>query len=317
MLAQIQALGLPPLAEMTPVQARQVFKQTAQMAGEALPVSRVDDRNIPGPAGPIRARFYTPSGSPPFPIIVFYHGGGWVIGDLETHDVLCQNLAHASGCLVSSIDYRLAPETKFPGAVDDCYAALLWVAEHAAEVGGDPDRIGVAGDSAGGNLAAVVCLLARDRRGPVISHQLLLYPATNFAMDTHSHRQNAEGYLLTHQDMLWFRGHYLNGEADELIPTASPLLAGSHSDLPPALIITAEFDPLRDEGEAYGEKLRAAGGKVTVRRYDGMIHGFLSLGGVIDRSREAAGQIGAEVGQTLAERPKTREVTDRSFPATS
>jgi acetyl esterase len=299
LLMQLEQMEGPALADMTPEQARAAFDQMRQLGGAPDSVGRVEDRTIPGPAGDLKARVYTPSGEPPFPVMVFFHGGGWVIGDLESHDSLCRTLTNASGSMIVAVDYRLAPEHKFPAAVDDCYAAARWVADHAADLGADPSRLGVGGDSAGGNLSAVVSLLARDRGGPKFAYQLLIYPATDSAMNMPSVRENGEGYFLTFQDMVWFTNHYIRGAGDKLNPLVSPLLAADHAGLPAAIIVTAEFDPLRDEGEAYGEKLRQAGVSVKVRRYDGTIHGFLSMSGVISRGQDAARDVGADVRELV------------------
>ncbi len=287
---------MPPLSTMAPEVIRQaIAMQLEATAEEKEPVAKVEDRTIPGLAGEIPVRIYTPEGSGPFPVLVFFHGGGWVICNLDTHDGSCRNLAKGAGCVVVSVDYRLAPEHKFPAAVEDCYAATKWVAEHAAEINGDPGRIAIGGDSAGGNLTAVVAQLARDQGGPRLVFQLMIYPATQFGAQTTSMKENSEGYFLTKADMDWFEGHYLNSKEDRLNPLASPMLAKDLSGLPPALIITAEYDPLRDEGEQYGQKLREAGVLVTISRYDGMIHGFFGMTGIIDKAHDAV----AEASQAL------------------
>jgi len=294
-LDQMAALNMPPLSALPPEVIRQgIALQYADMpAGE--PVARVENRTIPGPAGEIPVRIYTPEGEGPFPILVFFHGGGWVICTLDTHDAPCRSLANGAGCVVVSIDYRLAPEHKFPAAPEDCYAATLWVAEHAAELNGDATRIALGGDSAGGNLAAVVAQMVRDKGGPHLTFQLLIYPATDFTAQTLSKTENATGYFLTTDDMDWFEGHYLQSKEEKLDPMASPLLARDLSNLPPALVITAEYDPLRDEGEQYGQHLQEAGVPAIVRRYDGLIHGFFNTASIIDKAREAV----AESAQTL------------------
>ncbi|HEX7733606.1 MAG TPA: alpha/beta hydrolase fold domain-containing protein [Ktedonobacteraceae bacterium] len=286
-LDQMAALNMPPLSALQPEVMRQLI--AAQVASEppGEPVARVEDRTIPGPAGEIPVRIYTPEGEGPFPLLVYFHGGGWVICDLDTHDSGCRSLCNGAGCVVVSVDYRLAPEHKFPAAVEDCYAATSWVAEHAAEIDGDAAHLAVGGDSAGGNLTAVVAQLARDQHGPRLFLQLLIYPATNFTAQTPSKKENAEGYFLTVEDMDWFEGHYLNSQEDRLNPLASPLLASDLSNLPPALILTAEYDPLRDEGEQYGQRLQEAGVPVTMRRYDGLIHGFFNSALIIDAARRA------------------------------
>lgn len=275
-LDQMAALDAPPMHTLTPEQVRENIK-LQPMLMEPEPVARVEDRTIPGLAGAIPVRVYTPAGSGPFPVLVFFHGGGWVICDLDTHDGICRSLCNGAGCVVVSVDYRLAPEHKFPAAPEDCFAATQWVAGHAAEVNGDPGRIAIGGDSAGGNLTAVVAQMARDRNGPKLAFQLLIYPATDFTFSGPSLKENADGYFLTREDMDWFSNHYLRSETDKKDPLASPMLAADLSRLPPALVITAEYDPLRDEGETYGRRLKEAGVPTIVSRYEGMIHGFFGF----------------------------------------
>ncbi len=246
-------------------------------------VAKIEDRSVPG--GP-RVRVYTPAGPCPKPALVYFHGGGWVLGAPETIDVPCRRLANASGCVVVSVDYRLAPEHHFPTPLDDCYTATRYVAEHAAELGVDSRRIAVGGDSAGGNLAAAVTLLARDRGGPALAFQLLIYPVTNHAFDTPSYQAFGRDFGLSEAAMRWFWTQYLARPEDGDNPLASPLKADLRG-LPPALVITAEFDPLRDEGEAYAARLRAAGVHVQARRYDGQLHGFFQMGGVMDKGNKA------------------------------
>jgi acetyl esterase len=223
-----------------------------------------------------------------------------VIGDLETHDHFCRSLASGSGTAVAAVDYRLAPETRFPAAAEDCFAATRWVAAHAAELGIDASRLAVGGDSAGGNLAAVVAQLARDRGGPRLAFQLLLCPATDYGFDTASYRENAEGYLLTRNGMAWFWGHYLpDPPSHGRDPRASPLRASSFEGLPPAHVVTAEYDVLRDEGEAYAAKLREAGVPVSVERYEGQIHNFFTMGHVLQRGAEACAELCSVVRRAL------------------
>jgi acetyl esterase len=243
-----------------------------------IEMAHVRDRTIPGPVGSIPVREYRPSadGASPQPVVVFFHGGGWVIGDLETHDRLARRIARDAGCLVVAVHYRRAPEHRYPAAADDAYAATAWVAEHAAELGADPDRLAVVGDSAGGNLAAVVAHMARDRGGPPIAFQLLVYPVIDHSFETDSYRDNAEGWMLTAKHMRWYWDQYLGPDGDGADPYASPL-RGDLAGLPPAHVVTAEYDPLRDEGDAYADALRAAGVDVTLQRADGMWHGFLSV----------------------------------------
>jgi len=226
-------------------------------------------------------------------VLVFFHGGGWVIGNLDTHDMVCRALANAAGCLVVSVDYRLAPEARFPAAAEDCYAATAWVAEHARSLGGDGSRIAVGGDSAGGNLSASVALMARDRGGPPIAFQLLIYPVAAADFETASYRACAEGYGLSRADMIWFWDHYVPDTRDRANPYVAPLGADDLSGLPSALVITAEYDPLRDEGEALAAKLSAAGVPTTLARYDGQIHGFVSNYTVMEQGRVAIDQAAA------------------------
>lgn len=259
----------------------------APLAENPTAVGDVENRRIPGPGGEIPIRIYTPEASGPLPLVMFFHGGGFVLCSLETHDELCRALCRDTAAVVVSVDYRLAPEARYPAAADDCYAALEWCAAHAAELGADGTRIAVAGDSAGGNLAAVTALRARDLGGPALRHQTLIYPATSCAFDTPSYRDNAEGYFLTADAMRWFWSHYLGDMEQGREAYACPQNAESLTGLPSATVITAEYDPLRDEGEAYAERLRAAGVKVKLQRYDGMIHGFVSMADVFDDGRAA------------------------------
>jgi acetyl esterase len=273
-LARMVAAGTPPLQEQSVAQARRLHVEgAAELAGSPVEVAAIDDRTIPGPAGDLTVRVSTPHGEPPFPIVVWFHGGGWVVGTLDTYDTVCRALAAAVPAVVVAVDYRLAPEHRYPAAVEDAYAATLWASRNAAELGGAQQRLAVAGDSAGGNLAAVVALGARDRGGPAIGFQLLVYPITDVGMDTASYREHADGYHLTAAGMRWYWDHYLGG-ADGAAPDASPLRAAFLGALPPALVITAEHDVLRDEGEAYAARLRDAGVPAAVSRYPGMVHGF-------------------------------------------
>jgi len=276
-LDQMEALNAPALNTLTPEDARKAFEMMAELLElKPEPIAKSEDRMIPGPGGQIPVRIYTPEGNEPFPVLVFFHGGGFVIGSIELYDEFCRELANGAGCMVVSVDYRLAPEHKFPAAVEDCYAATEWVAENAKAIGGNPALIAVGGDSAGGNLSAVVAQMARDKGTPSLVFQLLIYPATDFVHETQSSRENTD-FFLTKDDMVWFGSLYLRSETDGSSPQASPLLAEDFSGLPPALVITAEFDPLRDEGEAYAERLSQAGVDAVCTRYEGMIHGFISL----------------------------------------
>lgn len=285
-IEMISSLGLGSMTpETDPAQIRALM-DAAAIPSEVV-CDSVEDRTIPGPAGEIPIRVYRPRPGPGLPVVVYFHGGGWVCGSLKTHDGVCRSLANGADAVVVSVDYRMAPEHKFPAAVDDAFAATQWVSEHAADLGVDAGRLAVAGDSAGGNLAAVMAMLARDAGGPPIAFQLLVYPVTDYEFTSRSMEQNAEGYFLTRGDMQWFFGHYLRSEADADDPRVSPLRASDLSNLPPAFVITAEYDPLHDQGQAYVEALRAAGNDVEWVDYDGMFHGFFGMGAVIDKAKVA------------------------------
>jgi acetyl esterase/lipase len=299
-LEQLAAAGDPPLHELSVAEARQVIVALFGTQGDPEPVGAVEERTIPGADGEMPTRIYIPYGTGPFPVLVYFHGGGWVIGDLVAYDATCRALTNAAGCLVVAMEYRLAPEHKFPAAPEDCYAAICWVAANAVAIGGDPRRIAIGGDSAGGNLTAVVAQMARDRGGPALVYQLLVYPVTNYGYDTASYRENAEGYLLTKDAIVWFWNHYLRSATDGNNPLASPLQANDLHGLPPAMVLTAEFDPLRDEGEAYAIRLQEAGVPVTLKRYAGTIHGFFSLGAVLDQGKQAMADAAAALRTIFA-----------------
>ena len=290
-LKQTEALGLPAYQDLTPIEARKQMLSLAPPVDPLLSVKRVEGRNIPGPGGDIPIRLYYPSGDAPFPVMVYFHGGGWVIGDLDTHHAFCHALAKTGNCLVVSVDYRLAPEHRYPAAVEDAYAATRWVAENAEAIQADPDRFAVCGDSAGGHLAAVVSMMARDRKGPRIDLQILIYPITDCNFDTPSYIENKEGYNLTRDLMIWFWHHFLNNESEADDPYVSPLRAQNLSGLPRALILTAGYDPLRDEGETYAKKLQEAGVKVTLSQYPGMIHAFIRMTAQLDKANEALDEV--------------------------
>lgn len=285
-----QFMSGPQLHELPVPLAREGMIALAGMQPPAVEVATIENRTIPGPAGDIPVRIYTPAGTAPFPVLVYFHGGGWVIGNLDTHEGTCRELANGAGCMVVSVDYRLAPENKFPAAAEDCYAATLWVARNGASIGADATRIAIGGDSAGGNLTAVVALMARDRKEPPLRFQLLIYPVTDAAFDTASYDENAEGYLLTRDGMQWFWNHYLRDDRDRADAYAAPLRAETVAGTPPALVITAEFDPLRDEGEAYARRLSDAGVHTTLIRYDGMIHGFFGMTALMEQAKRAMRQ---------------------------
>jgi acetyl esterase len=271
--------------ELDPNQTPDQVRATIAAFGAAAPPGqacvRVEDRTVPGPDRDLPVRVYWPSPDPELPVLVWFHGGGWTIGNLETADRPCRALANAAGCIVVSVDYRLGPEHRFPAAVDDCLAAARWVRDHAAELGGDPARVALGGDSAGGNLTAVVTL-----HDPDFLFQLLVYPAVEVEYESPSMRENGTGYFLTLDALRWFYGHYL-GEADPRQWQVSPLLAPSCAGLPPAFVITAEYDPLRDQGMAYARRLADAGVAVQATVYDGVFHGFFGMQEAIDVARDA------------------------------
>lgn len=299
---QAQSAALP-WHELTPADARQYYFSQRYEGGMPEPVASMEDRAIPIHNSVIRARIYTPAGTAPFPVLVYFHGGGWVIGTIETHETTCTKLANASGAIVVSVDYRLAPEHRFPTAVEDCYAATRWVADHASSFGGDPQRLAVAGDSAGGNLAAAVTLMARDQRGPQIVLQVLIYPVTDYYdPGTPSYRENAQGYGLSRDDMIWFWHHYLHDEHERTHPYAAPLRAPDLRRLPPALILSAEYDPLRDEAELYAQRLQEAGVATRLTRYQGTIHGFFNLTNIIDQGVRAHTEVVAFLRDGFAPR---------------
>ena len=282
LLERVARSPLPPYHTVSPFVARRIYRDTrAALAPKAPALPEVRLLAFHNFA----MRVYRPVAGEVMPALVYFHGGGWTIGDVDTHDALCRQLALGARCVVFSVDYRLAPEHPFPAAVADCFAATRYVAEHAGEL--EVRAIAVGGDSAGGNLAAVVSLLARDAGAPAIAFQLLVYPATDQRCATPSHERNAEGYLLTRDAIQYFRRHYLPHERDWSDWQASPLLAKSHADLPPALVLTAGYDPLIDEGRAYADKLRAAGVAVDYREYADMVHGFVLFGGVLDTANSA------------------------------
>lgn len=284
-LAETAKLNLPPITQAGATAARQGRRRrTIELAGEPRPIARVEDLTISGPAGELAIRLYADSKSGPLPILLYFHGGGWVIGDLDTHDAVGRGLAAATGCLVICVDYRCAPESRFPAALEDCWAATQWAAQQAAEIGGDAGRLAISGDSAGGNLAAVIARRARDAGGPRIAAQILVYPVVDHSFDTASYRENAEGFGLTEETMRWYWEQYLGPGVSGDTPDASPLRAGDLSGLAPALIVTCGFDPLKDEALAYARRLEEAG--VPVRHIDepDMIHGYLAMPAVLPRA---------------------------------
>jgi acetyl esterase/lipase len=292
-----QEAGRPPYETLTPTEARTTYLAGRPVTNPEPPeLAAVEELSIPAPHGAIPARIYMPKQQRKAgglsPGLVFFHGGGWVIGDLDSHDVVCRKLACDGELIVISVDYRLAPEHKFPAAVEDAITATTWIARHAGELGIDNGRLSVGGDSAGGNLAAVVAISARDGNGPQIAGQVLIYPATDFTMAHPSHREPETSILLTHSVIGWFRDHYLNGTADVHDWRASPARAKTLIGLPPAYVLTAGADPLRDEGREYAERLKAAGVAVTYRHFPGQFHGFFTMGKLLQQADVAASEIG-------------------------
>ena len=296
LLKQLSALDAPEISVLSPEAARELsFTPPPEDDFEPVPVASVVERHISvgdahgdqGAARELPIRIYTPLVKQGKGALVYFHGGGWVLGDLDSHDAICRRLSGGAGITVISVGYRLAPETVYPGPFNDCYAATTWVADNADLLGIDALRIAVGGDSAGGNLAAAVALKARDEAWPTLRFQLLIYPVTDARFDTASYRDNAWGYLLTRDTMMWFWDHYVPNESDRTQAYASPLRADSLTALPPALVMTAEYDPLRDEGEAYANALRSAGVQVTQTRYTGLIHGFFNMWDEVPASRAA------------------------------
>jgi acetyl esterase len=304
-LDQMATAGEVDFSDLAPDAFRELFRSMvgaldAGAAGE--PEEDVEDRQVPGPAGPLSLRLYRPRGARAAagsgtPLVTFFHGGGWVIGDIDTHDGSCRILSRRTGAIVVSVDYRLAPEHRFPAALDDCDAALMWVAAHAEELGGDPGRLGVAGDSAGGNLTAAVTQRAVRRGGPTVAAQALVYPATDLSTERRSFVDNAQGYFLTADAVRWFTAQYL-GDHDRTDPGASPLL-GDLDGLPRAVVATAEFDPLHDEGRAYADALEKAGVEVISLDFPGLIHGFMGLGMLSPGSAKATDDVWAAFAALL------------------
>jgi acetyl esterase len=283
--------------------------------GPRIELERVEEVELPGPSGRIRSRLFAPpDGGTAMPLLVYFHGGGHVICDLDTHDQPCRFLAREVPAIVLSVDYRLGPEHRFPAAVEDSLAAHAWAREHAERLGADPDRVAVAGDSAGGNLAAVVAQLtaAGGRRPP--AHQTLIYPVIDYSVERPSYELFAEGFFLTRDEMHWFRDRYLNDDADRADPRVSPILTEDLAGLPPAHVVTCGFDPLRDEGEAYAARLREAGVPTTLQRESDLVHGFVNAAGLGGRAAQATAAIAAAIGTALATRPGTPAATLTSPP---
>ncbi len=295
-LDEIAAQKRPDWCEMMPAEGREAFAGLTDLFGAGEPVHRVEELAI---SEDVTARVYKPAATGPLPAVIYFHGGGWVLGDRHTHDTLCRRLSNQAHCMVVSVDYRRAPEHKFPEPLDDCYAATRYVADHAAELQVDPRRVAVAGDSAGGNLAAAVALMARDRGGPKVSFQLLIYPVMQPDFETQSYLDFADGFGLTRRSMIWFWEQYLASHGDGRQPYAAPLLASDLRNLPPAHVITAEYDVLRDEGESFAACLAAAGVPTTTRRYPGLIHGFTHCAGIFDDGRKSVDDAAAVLRKAL------------------
>ena len=305
-LDRIAKAALPAFYSVSADEARRLYRESRAAFSPAVPeVAEARDLALSGPGGRIPLRLYRGLGTEAgalLPVLVFFHGGGWTIGDLDTHDIVCRTLANKARCAVVAVDYRMGPEHKFPAAVDDCIAATRWVAAQSAAIGVDVSRIAVGGDSAGGNLAAVTAIALRDAGGPPLVFQALVYPATDQRMDSDSHARLAEGYLLTRNNMLWFRGNYLEpGQYDDW--RASPLRAADLGRLPPAHIITAGYDPLLDEGRAFSDRLVAAGVPVLYECFEGMTHGFLTLGGVVAGANHALYRLAQSLSQAFKQEP--------------
>ena len=295
--------GQPPIEQTTVIEARIGYDAfMLEMGGRPAPIGEMVDRTFDGPAGRLRVRIYRPAGTVArlLPAILYFHGVGWVMGSLEGYDLVCRYFCARAGCALVAVDYRLAPEHKFPAAVEDCLAAYRWLRAHGREIGVDQARVGVGGDSAGGNLSAVVSQLAKAEGLPVPTCQVLIYPATDFVLDTPSHRELEDGHIIPRDRILWYSQQYLRGEADKTDLRASPI-RGDLRGQPPALVVTAGFDPLRDEGHAYAEALQKAGTDVVYREYPGQIHAFVSLTKAIPQGMACTLEIGAYLRQRLGQ----------------
>ena len=296
------ARAVPAVHTLSPSEARRFYRERRSFTQPDAPaLAQIEDRSIAGPHGTVPLRIYRPRHSgAPLPALVYFHGGGWTIGDLDTHDVLCRQLCLGAGVVVVAVDYRLGPEHRFPAAIDDALAAVRWVQGEAQTLGIDASRIALGGDSAGGNIAASVSIVMRDAREAAPAFQLLIYPATDFRHDAPSHAANGKGYLLTTDSIHYYRGHYLAERAQWTDPRASPLLAEDHRGLPPALILTAGFDPLRDEGRQYADALSAAGNAVQYICFERQVHGFITMGRLIDEANTAVDLCAAALRRALS-----------------
>ncbi len=293
--------GAPAMSEGTPGAARDRFRRLSLASAALVPpieVGAIEDLEVEGSAGPLRARLYRPPETAPTPTLTYFHGGGFTVGDVASYDSQCRILCRGTAAAVLSVDYRLAPESPFPAAVEDAVAATAWTLDHVDALGGDPARVAVGGDSAGGNLATVACQALRGR-DPGLRAQLLIYPVTDFATQRPSLAENGEGLFLTADDMRWFESNYLPSEVPRDDPRVSPLFADDLAGLPPAVVVTAELDPLRDDGEAYAEALEAAGVRVARRRFDGLIHGFFAMGAFSGAARRAVDDVCCDLRELL------------------
>ena len=302
-LGLIKQAGLPEMWQLTPDQAREQYVLRVAKLAQKQHIFRSSERRIPGAGSAIGLRIYQPREHKPgerFPVLAWFHGGGFVIGNLDTHDHACRALATQADCMVVAVDYRLAPESKFPAAVEDCMAVLRWLALHALEIGADPKRIAVGGDSAGGNLATVCAILARNEGTPQLAYQLLIYPCTAPEPETPSHRKFADGYVLTRNTITWFYKQYVRSPKEFHDFRFAPLVAEDLSNLPPALVLVAGYDPLRDEGVDYAKRLIESGNRVTLVNYEGMVHGFFLMGGAVDAARRAIAQSAAALKDAFA-----------------
>ena len=308
--------NLPEIWQLTPDQGREQYLARVNKLKFSEPIFRTEERRIAGPGSDLALRIYTPrelKASERLPMLLWFHGGGFVIGSLDTHDSVCRMLANRADCIVVAVDYRLAPEARFPAAVEDCEAAMKWAALHAVEFGADPSRIAVGGDSAGANLATVIAILARDAAHPKLAFQLLIYPCTAPEPETASHHKFKEGYILTRNSITWFYRQYLRGGRDVNDFRFAPLIHDDLSGLPASLIIVAGYDPLRDEGIEYAKRLIEAGNRVRLSNYEGMVHGFYLMGGAVDAARQAV----AESALALREAFDSMQGIDRSLAKTA
>ena len=296
LLKNMEESGAPPFNKVSPAEARIMYDQGSELVrGDPPEPHSIENIDIPGKDGKIAAWAYRPSESKNLPTLVFFHGGGFVIGSLKSHDTVCRSLCIEAQCLVISIDYRLAPENKYPAALDDAWTATTWIANNIESLGGDANHLAVAGDSAGGCLAAAVSLLAKESGSPDICKQILVYPCTDMSARFDSHLEFGDGYRLTSELLEWFYNHYFSEKDDIMHWKASPLNAQDFTQLPPTFIISAGFDPLQDEAKAYAEKLKNAGVQVKLSHYEGMMHGFITMPGVIDKAKEALNECAEEL----------------------